>query len=156
MYAGLGLVSQITGTQCTHSACRWNNGLAPGVKLGLFERDEDLTIIRAHAEFGNKFARIAELLPGRTANSIRVRWRSVTLQSLRVAEGLPAGDPVRSRVGGIPTCQVETCREVLTGLTIWHQTVKICEVRCTAPEQPGLFYSHGLVMTLHACSTCTS
>lgn len=55
---------------------RWANHLRPNLKKGAFSPDEERRIIELHAKMGNKWARMAAELPGRTDNEIKNYWNT--------------------------------------------------------------------------------
>ncbi|KAK9268623.1 hypothetical protein L1049_000380 [Liquidambar formosana] len=66
---------------------RWANHLRPNLKKGSFSPEEERLILELHAKIGNKWARMAAQLPGRTDNEIKNYWNTRVKRRLR--QGLP-------------------------------------------------------------------
>ncbi|XP_054811238.1 transcription factor MYB101-like [Prosopis cineraria] len=79
-------------TRCGKSCrLRWANHLRPNLKKGAFSEGEEQFIVELHAKLGNKWARMASLLPGRTDNEIKNFWN--TRVKRRQRAGLPLYPP---------------------------------------------------------------
>lgn len=70
---------------------RWANHLRPNLKKGAFTPEEERLIVELHAKMGNKWARMAAHLPGRTDNEIKNYWN--TRIKRRQRAGLPLYPP---------------------------------------------------------------
>ncbi|XP_028790117.1 transcription factor MYB33-like [Neltuma alba] len=70
---------------------RWANHLRPNLKKGAFTPEEERLIAELHAKMGNKWARMAAHLPGRTDNEIKNYWN--TRIKRRQRAGLPLYPP---------------------------------------------------------------
>nr|ACA29539.1 GAMYB protein [Glycine max]AEH05965.1 GAMYB1 protein [Glycine max] len=86
-------VQKHTGLLRCGKSCRlrWANHLRPNLKKGAFAAEEERLTAELHAKMGNKWARMAAHLPGRTDNEIKNYWN--TRIKRRQRAGLPLYPP---------------------------------------------------------------
>jgi hypothetical protein len=90
------------GKQCRE---RWHNGLNPELIRTTWLPQEDQIIEQFQQLWGNKWVRIAELLPGRTDNAVKNRWNS-TLKRKTQNQSQVQASPIQAPILTLPPVEL--------------------------------------------------
>ena len=82
------LIAQAMGSKSPRQCRdRWLNYLNPKGATNSWTIEEDTLLAKLFSTYGPKWKKIAQLIPGRSINSIRNRWKLLLKQSKRTSPG---------------------------------------------------------------------
>lgn len=80
------IANHMTGRQGKQCRERWHNHLNPEILKSPWLEDEEWRLFLLHHLFGNKWAVLAQMIPGRTDNTIKNHWNSIMKRKIKQYE----------------------------------------------------------------------